>query len=119
MVFEIVTGMQHRHDNKAFARQRGDQVVQRQWRADIAMGQHQQRVMADGDLGIFAGIDVVDANAAVHFVISRRVKSDGVHRLAVHRVQKAEAMKAHAPLVEWLGVHQHRATSHYEKHDSA
>ena len=81
--------------------------MQGQWRTGVAVGQHQHRKAADGDLGVFGGGDVIGAQRSAVFIVGRRIKRDGLHRLLVQRVEKRHAMEAHTPMGvrRWGGVH--------------
>ena len=83
--------------------------MQGQGRSGIAVGQHQHREAADGDLGIAGGADPVTLQLAGVLDTGGRVKSDGAHRLLVKGVEKVQLMKADAPMRVGSGLHRNHA----------
>ena len=84
--------------------------MQRQGRAGIAMGQHQQRVTADGDFCTLGRRHFITAYFGQPLGLTGRVKGDGPHGLIVQRIEKTQTVKTHAPLQSGLGLHHHGAT---------
>ena len=72
--------------------------MQGQRRAGVAVGQHQHRKAADGNLGIFRGSDAIGAQRRAVLKPSGGIEGDGLHRLQIQRIQERHAMEAHTPM---------------------
>ncbi len=109
----VVARVQNGDYHKAFAHHGGDQIVQRQRCAGIAMGQHQQRETANGKVDVFTGFDLKPFEPAGVRDGRGRVKGKGVHGLLIDRVGEREAMIAHTPVHPGgrhsLGLHRKNA----------
>ncbi|MNH23547.1 hypothetical protein D3C79_834490 [compost metagenome] len=115
MVAGVVAGVHHRHHDKALARQRRRQVVQGQRAAGIAVGQHQQRELAQRYRRLFTHVDRVAVYPAAAGIADGRVERQRLHGPGVDRVGQGHVVQAGNP-GRSLGVGQQAAEQGQHQH---